>query len=156
MKVLEVCEGTVEIPARRYQFQSGLTEVRIPASVRHIGMDAFRYCNSITTLHLSDGLRSIGEGAFSGCTGLANVHLPESLRSIHDDAFAGCGKHLKILFCLFWWVAGDSFRVASPHVHPLGRACGEANRISLSCQRERKRKKGLSSWRENPSRFQQP
>ena len=90
MVVLEVPEGTVDIPEFAYKRRTDITEVRFPASVRTVGKWAFAECTGITALHFADGLRSIGTGAFDGCSGIKTLHLPDGLESIGNSAFAAC------------------------------------------------------------------
>ena len=91
MVLLEVPEGTVEIPEEAHNDRTDITVARIPASAKSIGAAAFHGCSGITTLHLAEGLESIiGAYAFNGCRGIVALHLPASLRSIKDTAFGSC------------------------------------------------------------------
>ena len=92
MVLLEVPEGTVEIPARAYKNRTDITEVRFPASVKSIGPEVFMGCTGVSTLHLNEGLESIGSDAFHDCSGILRVHLPASLRSIGYGAFNCCRR----------------------------------------------------------------
>ena len=95
---------------------TGLTEVKLPASLTKIGWyafcgcgltsidlsacrslteiayNAFSVCTGLTSIDLSacTSLTEIGKLAFSGCTGLTEVKLPASLTKISQGAFEGC------------------------------------------------------------------
>lgn len=66
---------------------AGFREVKFPASLRHIGDEAFSMCKSLTTADLPAGIEYIGTRAFFG-TSLTEVRLPEGLAMIGDGAFA--------------------------------------------------------------------
>ena len=63
MVLLEVPAGTVEIQVGAYHSRRDITVVRIPASVKAIGENAFWGCSGITTLHLAEGLSFGGGGS---------------------------------------------------------------------------------------------
>ena len=61
------------------------------SSLRTIGKDAFRACNTLTTLMLPTSLSEISEGAFSECYNLTGtLVLPTSLTTIGAEAFYNC------------------------------------------------------------------
>ena len=64
-------------------YETGLTEVHIPASVRTIGERAFEYCENLQRVTFAEGsqLREIGEWAFRE-TGIAEVQIPASVQII--------------------------------------------------------------------------
>ena len=51
----------------------GLTEVKIPESVKTIGGDAFLNCDSMLSLFIPDSVDSIADNAFYGCDNLEDV-----------------------------------------------------------------------------------
>lgn len=67
-----------------------LTEVQLPAGVKHIGQEAFRNCMRLQTLNLPDALATIGTGAFSGCTTLTDIALPSGVKALEARTFEGC------------------------------------------------------------------
>ena len=94
--------GVIEIPEKidgkpvtkigNYALQGNtdITGVRLPDSLKTIGMQAFCNCSELKTVESGEGLESIGYGSFSGCTSLASIDLPEGLTSIGSGAFFGC------------------------------------------------------------------
>ena len=70
-----------------------ITELRIPASVKSIGKDAFKGNDTLTTLKFkSEGdnessLEKIDEGAFMSC-GLQSLDLPSSVKEVGKGAFS--------------------------------------------------------------------
>ena len=72
-----------------YSGCSGLTQVRIPSSVRRIMANAFERCSHLETVTLNEGLQEIMSGAFEGCA-MLSVDLPNSVTTIGNRAFYGC------------------------------------------------------------------
>jgi hypothetical protein len=68
----------------------GCAKTTIPAETKHIGANAFYYCNRLESLHLPENIISIGEQAFRGCSHLSSVYLPNSVTSIDCEIFLGC------------------------------------------------------------------
>ncbi|WP_029410006.1 leucine-rich repeat domain-containing protein [Treponema pedis] len=71
---------------------TGLTEVKLPASLTTIDWNAFKDCTGLKSIDLSGctSLTTIDWKAFKDCTGLTEVKLPASLTEIVEEAFEGC------------------------------------------------------------------
>ena len=82
-------ESLREIGEEAFAGFSGLTSIRIPASVKNIGKKAFSY-SGLQQIDLPEGLEKIGESAFSSSDQLKTVKLPNSLKSIGEEAFSYC------------------------------------------------------------------
>lgn len=67
---------------------ANLTYVKLPTSLREIGMLAFAYCSSLTEVVFPESLQKIGYYAFVEC-GLKNITIPEGLTEIENEAFSG-------------------------------------------------------------------
>ena len=67
-----------------------LTSYTIPNTVKHIGDEAFIYCNNLQNVVIPNSVTSIGEKAFLGCKNLQSVVIPNSVTSIGREAFDGC------------------------------------------------------------------
>ena len=70
-------------------YQSNLTAIELPESVKKIGDSAFYYCTSLVNISMP-GVEEIGAYAFDGCMLLRDVTLPDSLTTIRKNAFASC------------------------------------------------------------------
>lgn len=80
-------EGITSIGDQAF-INAGLTTLTTPASLRNIGMDAFRGCCALTTVALNDELSELGFGAFRLCQSLKQVNIPLSLSTIESETFA--------------------------------------------------------------------
>ena len=86
---LVVPEGTTEIDPHACERHRRLRSVSLPDGLRHIGLAAFRGCESLTTVTGWNSLVSIDEYAFFK-TRLQEVHLPACFKSLGDCAIATC------------------------------------------------------------------
>ena len=77
---------------RLIAFLSGKKEVTLPATLMHIGNNAFQECGNLIAITLPVGLTHIGDRAFLGCENLTTITLPAGLSHIGDGAFSGCGN----------------------------------------------------------------
>ena len=67
-----------------------LVSCNIPASVKYIGKEAFKRCESLQNITIPSSVTSIEDGAFNGCKSLQSITIPNSVTSIGDEAFYGC------------------------------------------------------------------
>ena len=58
----------------------------------------FKGCTGLTEVKLPASLTTIGEYAFDGCTGLTEIKLPASLTTIDKYAFFGCTELTSAVF----------------------------------------------------------
>lgn len=68
-------------------YESDISKVSIPASVKAIGLFAFRSCSKLSSVTIEDGVETIYWGAFKDCTSLKSVTIPESVTTIENLAF---------------------------------------------------------------------
>lgn len=80
-------EGLEEIQDRAFASCTLLKEINFPSTLKHIGNEAFVYCESLKSIILNEGLTSLSEGIFRACSSLENVSFPESLIKIDSEAF---------------------------------------------------------------------
>ena len=73
-------------------FNSNVTSVVVPATVRVIADEAFRGISNLTKVYLLDGLTEICPGAFMECTSLKQIVIPETVKTIGKSAFKGCSS----------------------------------------------------------------
>ncbi len=72
-------------------------DLRIPDSVKTIGLGAFQCSTFNGNLYLGNSLESIGNAAFAGCTSLTGtLHIPESVTTIGEDAFHAAGSGARV------------------------------------------------------------
>ena len=78
---------------------SEIESVKIPASVREIGIDAFFMCKSLKCVVFAEGsmLEKIEIGSFSK-TGLEKITIPKGVIEIEKDAFYLCEKLKEVVF----------------------------------------------------------
>lgn len=60
--------------------------------VIEISEGAFEGCTGITEIELPDTIRHIAPGTFAGCSGLRRIDLPESVRFVEQNAFTDCAS----------------------------------------------------------------
>lgn len=86
---VQVPDGITEIGA--YAFSGvGVRQVKLPDTVRRIGMSAFQNCKNLRSITLPDNISHIEARAFSGCPQLLKVTLPNKLDILGMQAFANC------------------------------------------------------------------
>ena len=77
-----------EIPRRFLQYQSQITEYKIPSNCTYIGMSAFED-TSITEINIPPTVTGIDYLAFGG-TKLKKIKLPNSVKTLENAAFHSC------------------------------------------------------------------
>jgi len=73
-------------------YNTGITSVTIPTSVKRIGANAFRNLTGLTGLTIPSSVTYIGTYAFANCAGLTNVTIPSDVTWIGESAFSGCNN----------------------------------------------------------------
>ena len=74
-------DGMVTIPSYLF-YNTGIQEIRIPDSVKNIGVGVFCRCASLESVTFPAGLENIGTDCFYGCTSLKKVDLPAGVRNL--------------------------------------------------------------------------
>ena len=77
-----------EVPRRFLQYQSQITEYKIPDNCTYIGMSAFED-TSITEINIPSTVTGIDYLAFSG-TKLKKIKLPSSVKTLENAVFHSC------------------------------------------------------------------
>ncbi len=100
------------IASNAFRDCAGITNITIPASVKHIGSEAFSGCGaviedngviyvdkwavdcgtSVTDVTLRDDTVGIANSAFADCTELSSISIPDTVSYIGASAFYCCGK----------------------------------------------------------------
>lgn len=94
----EVTPGTQIICDKAFSRCESLGEIRIPESVKAIGLRAFEDCKSLKQFIFPSEVKVVKEYCFIACTSLKSVKLPDSLETIEKCAFAACNKLNKLEF----------------------------------------------------------
>ncbi|MCL1844151.1 MAG: leucine-rich repeat protein [Defluviitaleaceae bacterium] len=77
------------IGADAFRYNTGLTTIIFPTTMRDIGNHAFSNAVNLSTLELNDGLLTIGMGAFNNARSLTGVlRIPDSVTSISSGTAA--------------------------------------------------------------------
>lgn len=71
-------------------YNTGLTELTVPASVASIGINAFSDNENLTKATLLCSC-DLPESVFSGCTALKDVELSDTIQKLNDRAFSNSG-----------------------------------------------------------------
>ena len=90
----EIClpESLKEIEGGAFEGCSNLTGIALPESIEEIGRHAFLGCEKLREIIVPEGINAISDAVFWDCRALSSVRLPESLKSIEPDAFRKCGS----------------------------------------------------------------
>ena len=80
-------------------YESSITSIEIPASVKTIGNRAFQNCYSLISVTFDEGskLTSIGNNAFYYC-GIESISIPASVETIGYGAFYNCSSLTSVTF----------------------------------------------------------
>jgi len=71
-------------------YQTEITSLKMPSTIRYIGKEAIEYCYKLTKVELSENLKEIGEWAFFADSLLTDITLPSKVTTIGRDAFDSC------------------------------------------------------------------
>lgn len=82
--------GSIEDAA--FQGCTGITSVEIPDRTTFIGVSAFEGCSKLGTVTLSSRLSTIKDRAFAECAALSRIDVKDKITSIGDQAFLNCAK----------------------------------------------------------------
>lgn len=79
-----------EIATNAFHGCQDLTGVRLPESIKVIGIEAFRNCPKLSSINFPEGLETIYYDAFTHDDSLTEIVLPSSLKLIDAYAFCEC------------------------------------------------------------------
>ena len=82
--------GATNIVYYAFAFQTSITEVIIPETVKLINVGAFSCCTALENVKIYPGVTQIGNQAFDTCISLKNITIPDTVTRIWDRAFANC------------------------------------------------------------------
>lgn len=104
MKALITCPAgktSVSIPTgveiiEESAFCKSLKSITIPGTVKNIGEEMFRHCESLSSVTLAKGLITIKPLAFGNCESLKSITIPSTVKTIGGGAFYGCSKLTRV------------------------------------------------------------
>ena len=73
-------------------YDTDLTSISLPNSVKSIGYAAFYWMDYMTEISLGNSVETISEQAFYDCDGLETIAIPASVTSLGKKAFYDCNK----------------------------------------------------------------
>ncbi len=87
-----------------FRYNTSITSVVLPESIKSIGYEAFYNCTSLSKINLPENLTYLGSDAFSS-TALTSIVIPDSLTDIESSCFKNCrnlktvtlGKNIKTI-----------------------------------------------------------
>ncbi|MBQ1773691.1 MAG: leucine-rich repeat protein [Prevotella sp.] len=85
-----------EIGASAFIYCS-ITSAYIPASVKIIGTDAFRYCPRLKNVEIAEGVEVIRDLAFADCDSLTTARIPASVNLMEIHPFCNCKNLAEIV-----------------------------------------------------------
>ena len=71
-------------------YNSIVTSITIPESIRNTGNYVFYACASLDSVSLPNNITIIGRYSFYNCSSLTTITIPESVMNISAAAFSGC------------------------------------------------------------------
>ena len=87
---VEIPEGVKGIASYAFEGQTLLDNVRLPDSLRYVGVNAFKLCTNLEEIDLPEGVVRIEDGAFKNCTYAQTLSLPTTLREVGGRGFENC------------------------------------------------------------------
>ncbi|MCR5585955.1 MAG: leucine-rich repeat protein [Lachnospiraceae bacterium] len=87
--ITDIPKETISIGKASF-YNTDITKVTMPDSVRIVEDNAFQSCNSLKTINFSDNLIYIGKNSFYECDSLEKLTIPGNVRVIDAEAFSNC------------------------------------------------------------------
>ncbi len=91
-----VPEG-IRIISSAFAGKEGITEIKLPRSLKFIGASAFEGCSDLVTIDVPGGTVAIGDRAFAGCTALTDIYIPFDVSELGENIFDECSGALEVL-----------------------------------------------------------
>ena len=137
LKNVKLPEGIKEI-GDMWFMGSQIENITIPASVREIRNEAFRWCENLKCVIFAKGsrLEAVGDLCFAD-SGIQEINAPRSLRVIGEDVFARC-KNMKGRWYVKY-VCVDGMEIVVPRATFSYTSVGKAGEWDVTQQREETR-----------------
>ena len=75
-----------------FGYDTHISSVDLPPSVKEIGSHAFANCMDLSDIAIPGSVTKIDDYAFSNCSQFTDVYIPSSVKSIGSYAFSNCVK----------------------------------------------------------------
>lgn len=102
LESVEFDENTTleEINDRAFYYCINLKTIKIPRSIKRIGVDAFLDCKSLENVIFEKGceLETIDHGAFADCENLKTITIPKSVGELGNRIFSYCTNLNEVIF----------------------------------------------------------
>lgn len=95
VKSVTVKSGITSVGDNAFAYTK-INSVKLPATLKKIGQDAFWHCNSMKKIGIPKNVTNIQDGAFEECGNLRTVTIPKKTTSVGAFAFLECGKLNKV------------------------------------------------------------
>ena len=69
---------------------TNLTEIKLPKTLKMVGVGTFCNCTSMKEFKLVDGMEAIDQYAFANCTGISSLVIPDTVTSMGRMMVNGC------------------------------------------------------------------
>lgn len=96
VKSVTVKSGVTSIGDNAFAYTK-INKVKLPATLKKIGEDAFWHCDSMKKINIPKNVTKIQDGAFEECGNLRTVTIPKKVKSVGVLAFSDCGKLSKVI-----------------------------------------------------------
>ena len=92
-----VIPSTVTAIGMEAFFNSEIRDLRIPGSVKSIGINAFGSCRNLLEVTLPEGLETIESSAFNYCERLETIEFPTTMKNFGNRIVAGCNNLVNVV-----------------------------------------------------------
>ena len=89
IRTIIIPEGVENIEGSAF-YNSSLSAVNLPQSLKTIGIGAFEGCENLQKIDIPEEVKAIKDSTFAGCSNLKEISIPQYLKSIGYNAFCGC------------------------------------------------------------------
>lgn len=96
-KVIDIPEGTAELEATAFWYNSRCEEVRFPSSLRVIRDNSLSYCPLLRRIDFPEGMRILETQTLNGCDALEEVSFPSTMEDLGWVTFHGCPSLRRII-----------------------------------------------------------
>lgn len=73
-----------------FSYNTVLTKLTLPDSLKSIGKEAFCSCSSLVSVEIPDGVTTLGTGIFYDCTELTSCIIGKGITNLPNEMFTNC------------------------------------------------------------------